>query len=78
MLHWVTSSESMYNFQTLKWIIFPIGGHSLPLNKGFLLTFTGSYGSIWFCVQASLLAVLKFYNVWLLFGVFVCFLLTEN
>lgn len=59
MLHWVTSSERVYNFHTPKWMVFPIGGHSLPLNKLFLHTFKGSYGSIQFGIQASFLAVLS-------------------
>lgn len=61
-------------FKLTKWVLFPTGGHSLPLNKLFCLTFKGSYGSVQFSIQASFLAVLIRFCLW----VFVWFLLIEN
>lgn len=78
VLHWVTSSERVYSFQTHKWMIFPIGGHSLPLNKLFLLTFKGSYSSIWFGIQASFLAILSPTMCGFHLGFLFVFFLIEN
>lgn len=65
-------------FKLTKWVLFPTGEHSLPLNKLFLLTFKGSYGSVQFGIQASVLAVLSPTMCAFCLWVFVWFSLTEN